>query len=237
MIIERLKKLYHNDPILWRSAIHQYRKQDRQQHPERGGILFTGSSTIRFWESLERDMAPYPVLNRGFGGSMMHQVVHYMRHIVFPYQPSAIFLYAGENDIAGMFITRRHPAEEVHESFREFCESVHRQLPATLIHYISIKPAKSRKKYWPEMQRSNEMIRDYCASDARLRYVDIVPSMLRDGGAVRTELFRRDGIHLNEQGYAVWTSVIRPVVEELCENELRDALQPLMERQPRSGKA
>jgi lysophospholipase L1-like esterase len=88
-------------------------------------------------------------------------------------------------------------------------------LPDTPIRYISIKPAKSRKKFWPEMQRANRLIKDFCDTDPRLRYIDIVPAMQNKSGEVRAELFTRDGIHLNEKGYAVWRKVIRPAVEEL----------------------
>ena len=221
VISKFLKGLYHNDPVLWRLAIDKFMREDRRNPPQDGAVLFTGSSSIRFWGSLERDMAPYPVINRGFGGSMIHQVVHYMDQIVFPYNPAAIFLYAGENDIAGLLITRKHSAEEVCESFRQFCQGVFERLPDTPVHYISIKPAKSRRKFWPEMQRANRLIKDVCDSDPRLRYVDIVPAMLNDAGEVRGELFTRDGIHLNEKGYDVWCKTIRPVVERLATEEAR----------------
>jgi lysophospholipase L1-like esterase len=211
-----LKGLYNNDPFLWRFAINKFLRQDRDSPPPENAVLFTGSSTIRFWDTLERDMAPYPVINRGFGGSMMHQVVHYMDQIVLPYKPAAIFLYAGENDIAGLLITRKQTAEEVFDSFQEFCRRVFAQLPGVPIYYISIKAPKSRRKYWPQMQRANTLIRDFCAGDTNLRYVDVVPAMQDAAGATREDLFTRDGIHLNEKGYAVWREVIRPVVEAVA---------------------
>jgi lysophospholipase L1-like esterase len=210
-----LKGMYHNDPLLWRLAIEKFKREDRRKPPPENAVLFTGSSSIRFWDSLQRDMAPYPVINRGFGGSMLHQVVHYMDEIVFPYEPSAIFLYAGENDIAGLLVTRKHSAEEVSESFQQFCRQVFERLPDTPIHYISIKPAKSRRKYWPQMQHANRLIEDFCDTDPRLRYIDIVPAMHNDAGELRGELFSRDGVHLNAKGYAVWRQVIRPAVRDL----------------------
>lgn len=215
MLSKTLKGLYHNDPFLWRLAIEKFLRQDKRNPPPTNGVLFTGSSSIRFWDSLEQDMAPYPVLNRGFGGSMIHQVLHYVDEIILPYRPAAIFLYAGENDIAGLWFTRKHSAEEVCENFQMLCERVHEELPDTPIYYISIKPAKRRQKYWPEMQRANQMIENICDSDQRLHYIDIVAAMQNDAGETRTELFTYDGVHMNKQGYAAWTRVIRPVVEEL----------------------
>lgn len=220
MIRKILKDLYHNDPLLWRLAIEKFRRQDQRNPPLPNGVLFTGSSSIRFWDSLEQDMAPYPVINRGFGGSMIHQVLHYVDDIILPHQPAAVFLYAGENDIAGLWLTRRHSAEEVRDNFRMFCQRVHEELPDTPIYYISIKPAKGRQKYWREMQRANQMIEDFCDSDQRCHYVDIVPAMQNDAGETRNELFTFDGVHMNEKGYAAWTRVIRPVVEELAREGL-----------------
>jgi lysophospholipase L1-like esterase len=216
MLGKLLQGLYHNDPLIWRRTIDRFLKEDKRNPPPAGAVLFIGSSSIRFWKSLAKDMAPYPVINRGFGGSMIHQVLHYVDQIVLPYQPVAIFLYAGENDIAGLLFNRRHSAEEVCENFQEFCLRVHEQLPDTPIYYISIKPAKRRQRHWPEMQRANQMIETCCDSDPRLAYIDIVPVMQNKAGHTRAELFTYDGVHMNKQGYAVWTRVIRPLVEELA---------------------
>jgi lysophospholipase L1-like esterase len=220
MPIKFFRNLYHNDPALWRRAVDRFLEEDRRMAPPQNAVLFTGSSSIRFWDSLEADMAPLPVINRGFGGSMIHQVIHYMDLIVMPYKPAAIFFYAGENDISGLLITRRHSAEEVCDSFREFCRRVHDELPDTRIHFISIKPPRLRRRYWDEMQRANGLIEALCEADSRLRYVDVVPAMQDAAGEPRGELFRRDGIHLNANGYAVWTEVIRPVVQGLVDEGL-----------------
>jgi lysophospholipase L1-like esterase len=87
------------------------------------------------------------------------------------------------------------------------------------IYFISIKPPKRRLKFWPAMQAANQLVREYCASDERLHYIDIVPAMLDADGKPRRDVFRWDGIHLNEKGYAIWTSVVRPIlVEAFLEN-------------------
>lgn len=214
--IKLLKRLYENDPFLWRRAIQKFKEEDKRNPPPQGVILFTGSSSIRFWDTLQRDMAPYTVVNRGFGGSMMHQVHHYVDDIVLPFRPVAIFLYAGENDIAGLWLTRRHTAEEVCNNFSAFFHHIQDEQPGTPIYYISIKPAKARRKYWPEMQRANHLIEHFCENHAEAHYIDIVPVMQNASGEVRKELFTFDGVHMNEKGYQEWTRVIRPVVEEVA---------------------
>ncbi len=65
------------------------------------------------------------------------------------------------------------------------------------------------------MNRANTLIEEFCGTNAHIHYVDIVPAMQKVDGKTRGELFRRDGIHLSPEGYAVWTSVIRPIVQQV----------------------
>ena len=207
-------KLRSADPTIWKRAIRQFEKEDRRSPPPKGVIVFTGSSSIRFWKSLKEDMAPLPVVNRGFGGSQIPQVTHYADRIVLPYQPRAVVFYAGENDMAGLFLSSKKGPTEIRDAYRRFCEKIHGALPDVPIYYISTKPPKRRLRLWPAMQVANQLVREYCASGKRLRYIDIVPAMLDTAGKPRRDVFKWDGIHLNEKGYAIWTSVVRPVLLE-----------------------
>jgi lysophospholipase L1-like esterase len=214
-----LAKLRSADPIVWERAIRQFEKEDRRCPPPKGVIVFTGSSSIRFWKSLQEDMAPLPVVNRGFGGSQIHQVTHYADRIVLPYQPRAVVFYAGENDMAGLFFSRKRTPAEIRDAYEGFCRKIHTALPEVPIYYISTKPPKRRLRLWPAMQEANRLVREYCASDKRLHYIDIVPAMLDADGKPRRDVFKWDGIHLNEKGYEIWTSVVRPIlVEAFLEN-------------------
>jgi lysophospholipase L1-like esterase len=205
-------KLRSADPTIWEGAIRKLEEEDRRSPPPKGVIVFTGSSSIRFWKSLKEDMAPLPAVNRGFGGSQIHQVTHYADRIVLPYQPRAVVFYGCENDIAGVFFSKKKSAAEVCEAYRRFCEKVRAALPEVPIYFISIKPPKRRLKFWPAMQVANRLVREYCASKERLQFIDIVPAMLDADGDPRRDVFKWDGIHLNEKGYAIWTSVVRPIL-------------------------
>jgi lysophospholipase L1-like esterase len=41
--------------------------------------------------------------------------------------------------------------------------------------------------------------------------------MLDEEGKTRTELFKWDGIHMNQGGYAIWTSIVKPVLVQAFE--------------------
>src|SRR5262245_42104436 len=54
-------------------------------------IIFTGSSTIRMWKSLTEDFREYPVVNHGFGGSQMTDLLFFDDQLILQYKPKKIF--------------------------------------------------------------------------------------------------------------------------------------------------
>lgn len=172
-----------------------------------GGVLFVGSSSIRLWPELAKNFPGVHVVQRGFGGSEISDVILYASRIVLPYKPRLIVFYAGENDLnAG------ESPESVSRDYQSFVELVRRSLPETRIVFVSIKPSSSRWALVDKMRRTNEMIRAYTARDSRLSYVDVFTPMLGANGTPREELFVADRLHLNEQGYALWREILLPVV-------------------------
>ncbi len=177
-----------------------------------GGALFVGSSSIRFWESLQQDMQPVPVLNRGFGGSTIPEVLYYFDQLVLPYHPKVIVLYAGENDLAteGVGITPK----QVKETFEVFVNTVRAKLPeAEKIYYIAVKPSVARWSLWPRMQQANQLIRDYASQQAEVVFVDVAAAMM-EGDEVKQDIFVEDNLHMNSKGYALWTGLLRPMLLE-----------------------
>jgi lysophospholipase L1-like esterase len=166
--------------------------------------VFTGSSSILLWETLAEDMAPMAVLNRGFGGSVIAHVTHFADRIVLPYEPSAIVLYAGDNDIAfGL------SSDCTFRDFEAFVGHIHAAAPNTPIYYVSIKPSPARWALWEDMQRANQLIEARSKTDPTLHFIDISEAMLDEQGEPIEELFD-DGLHMTPAGYQLWTSIIRP---------------------------
>jgi lysophospholipase L1-like esterase len=196
------------DLAKWQAEISAFERADREARPAPGGIVFAGSSSIRLWTTLEHDFAGLPVLNRGFGGSQIREVTAFADRIVIRYRPRLIVFYCGSNDVmAG----RRVP--DVVDDFRAFVAKVRDPLPQVRILYIANAPNPARwerKNAWLEL---NSRIKAYSESDSRLAYVDIWPEMLDAAGRPRPELFVEDQLHMSPRGYAIWTRVVRPVVE------------------------
>lgn len=190
-------------PEKWAGAIDAFTRRDRDAPPEKGGIVFVGSSSIARWHSLERDFPGLPVIGRGFGGSTIADSIHYADRIVLPYAPRAVVFYAGENDIAA----GDSPAK-VADDFATFRERVHKVLPTARILYVSIKPSPSRWHLQSKFTAANALIAKQCAGDARLAYVNVVDAMLGNDGKPREEFFVQDKLHMNADGYRLWTDRI-----------------------------
>ncbi len=193
----------------WESSIREFESQDKVNPPKPGVIVFVGSSSIRFWRTLETDMKPIDVINRGFGGSEMSDLDQYAKRIVVAYRPTAVVVYAGDNDLAGG--SPKTP-ESVANDFRQFVQIVHSSLPDTWIYVLSIKPSKLRWDSWPKMKAANELIRGYAATQNRVQYIDVATPMFDAKGDLPRDLFIADGLHPTPKLYAMWTAIIKPIL-------------------------
>jgi lysophospholipase L1-like esterase len=203
------KKLPFEDEIL------AFEAADKKTPPPLGAVLFTGSSSIRLWSTLAQDFPELTVLNRGFGGSLVENSVQYVDRITIPYKPKMIVLYAGTNDIAS-----GHTPAQVLKDFQEYVTKVHAALPETRIVYISINPSTSRIKQRDRVVEANNLvaqyIRDNNGKTAPLTFIDTYSFLLTPEGNPRPDIFRNDGLHLNAEGYAAWTSLLKPQILALA---------------------
>ncbi|MEQ1645833.1 MAG: hypothetical protein ABL959_20445, partial [Pyrinomonadaceae bacterium] len=138
----------------WARDMAQFADIDLKQTPPKDAVVFTGSSTIRMWSSLRVDFPKVNVINRGFGGSRLDDLVFFAPKVVLPYKPKMIVVYSGENDIEA-----KEPAENALADFKAFIAFRDKNLPKTPIIYLSMKPSILRWSLWPEMKRGNELIK------------------------------------------------------------------------------
>ena len=193
------------DPTRWESEIRAFEDQDLTNPPIHGGIIFTGSSSIRLWDTLARDFPGLPVANRGFGGSMLPEVTAVLARIVIPHKPALVVLYCGTNDIdAG------RSADQVAADFERFVKTLHEALPITRIAFISIAPNPARWSELATQRAANRKIAEYIKTDARLAYIDVATAMLGPDGLPRPDIYRDDQLHMNAKGYALWVPIVRP---------------------------
>ena len=193
----------------WEPSIQKFEEQDKISPPKSGSIVFAGSSSFARWETLTDDMKPLDVINRGFGGSQYSDLNRYAKRIIIAYHPRAVVVYEGDNDLAAG--SSKTP-ESVANDAREFVQIIHSALPETWIYILAIKPSQSRWNEWPKMRAANRMIRHFARTQKRVQYIDVAAAMFDTRGKLRADLFVEDGLHPNANCYALWTSIIRPVL-------------------------
>ena len=169
--------------------------------------LFTGSSSIRMWESLESDFSEINLINRGFGGAHLSDVLHYYDRLFTKYRPQKIVLYCGENDLwSGKSVGR------VMKDFHALWAKINMDLPTTTLVYLSCKPSPKRISKWNTYQSLNLLIKNLAQRDNKLTFVDISPTLLRPDLSFYSGLWKNDNLHLNQAGYDRWTAWIRPTL-------------------------
>jgi lysophospholipase L1-like esterase len=193
----------------WESEIRAFEAFDRSNPPPQNAVLFLGSSSIRLWTNLAQSFPGHKVLNRGFGGSQLSDSAALVERLVLPYKPKLVLLYAGDNDIAG----GKSP-EQVFADFKTFVQRVHSAIPMMRIGFISIKPSPVRTQYLAQVRAANKLVGDYAASNPKLLFIDVFTALLDQDGRPKAELYRQDGLHLNPAGYAIWSSILKPVVDQ-----------------------
>ena len=194
------------NPDRFASEIRAFEELDRKAVVPSRAVLFVGSSSIRRWPTSDR-FPQLPVINRGFGGSHISDVNHYVRETVLKYRPDVVVFYAGDNDIG----SGKTP-ERVLGDYQVFVGKVLAEKPETAIVFIAIKPSLARWKLWPEIQTANELIRRYSSSRPNLFYADVAPPMIGADGRPRPSLFVEDGLHMTPAGYDIWDQVVGTVV-------------------------
>ena len=198
-------------PSRWASAMAKFEAQDKSSPTKPAGVVFVGSSSTRLW-NLDKSFPKAGYLNRGFGGSQIADSIEFANTLVLKHRPKIVVMYAGDNDIAA----KKSP-EKVAEDFRTFQKLLHKELPETQLIYIAIKPSLKRWDMWSKMKSANDQIAAQCQADARLSFADIITPMLNDEGTPRPGLFAKDGLHLNDAGYEVWTKVLKVELKQANE--------------------
>jgi lysophospholipase L1-like esterase len=193
----------------WEPTIRQFEQHDKTNPPKPGVIVFTGSSSITYWDSLPTDMKPLNVINRGFGGSQFTDLDEYAQRIVVAYHPKAVVAYEGDNDLSQG--SPKTP-ESVAEDFQKFVQIVHAGSPDTWIYILSIKPSKLRWSEWPRMKAADKLMQDYSKTQEHVQYIDVASPMFDAHGNLPADLFIADGLHPTPKCYALWTSIIKPVL-------------------------
>lgn len=195
------------DPKRWEAAIAKFQQQDRARPTAPGAVVFTGSSSIALWRDLDKHFPDQVVLNRGFGGSTLPDVNHYLDQVVLKHRPRIVVLFCGGNDMAAH---DRSP-QEVLADFETFRQRIHAELPRTKIVYLSIHLPPGRLAQRDKIQEANRLIAAACGKHEGCTFVNVHELMLGADGNPNPDLYA-DKLHPNARAYQLWAEKLRPVL-------------------------
>lgn len=195
----------------WEPTIQAFEERDREAPPVPGAMLFTGSSTIVRWETLADDFPFAPVLNRGFGGSQVADLLEYADRVIVAYRPRVVVIYSGDNDF-----TAGKSVGQIVGDYAELERRVHAALPATPLVIIGLKPSERCWQFADAMREFNARLADWARGTADVELVPIWAAMVGADGRPRPELYC-DGLHLTPEGYRIVTERLAPRLRVLWE--------------------
>lgn len=199
------------DPARFEKEIGAFEKNDSHKQPPQGAVLFTGSSSVKNWhKELATDFKGLTVLGRGFGGSNMNDLLHHMDKVVLKYQPRAVVVYEGDNDLKEGL-----SPNEIFRNYKTFYKRLKAGLPQARFYIMAVKPSPDRWKHWPRAVELNQQLKTWADAKPDIYFIDMATCLLNDKHEPRKELYGRDNLHLNRDGYKRWRDVLAPALAEM----------------------
>jgi len=186
--------------------IRAFKKQDSINPPPQHAILFVGSSSFTKWTDVQSYFPGYTIINRGFGGSSLPDLVRYENDVIFKYKPKQIVMYCGENDLAASDTVT---AQMVFNRFQKLFTDIRKRFPNIPFVYISIKPSPSRWQLREKMKAANTQIKNFLSKKKNTAFVDVYHKMLGPDGTPIKEIYEEDNLHMNAKGYSIWRKEIQ----------------------------
>lgn len=188
-------------PERWEATIKKFEETDIKVKPPKDVVLLIGGSNARRWTNVGDYFPQQKIINRGFGGARLTDVLHYADRIVLPYAPNTIWLNAGGNDLS----SGKSP-EQVLDTARAFSAKIHATLPDTRIYHIGL-PQVLRASNSPEIlaviREMNGLLAELAQTEENFEYIDLYEAFLNKKGQPRPELFVKDGTHFSAAGYTI----------------------------------
>jgi lysophospholipase L1-like esterase len=202
--------------LRWEKDIAQFDSLNKVEQHGKDAILFLGSSYIRMWKNIREDLKYKDIIHRGFGGCNLRDVAFYVKRIVYPHQPKAIFIYVGNDIVAG---EKDKSPDQVLELFKYVVKVIREKYPTVPVTWLQISPNERRWAAWDKISEANQLISNYCKSQPNMYYIASSNKYLGKDGKPIASLFLDDKLHYNEAGYKVWGNNIYKQVKKISKTK------------------
>lgn len=166
-------------------------------------VVFTGSSSIVRWKTVQDDFPTYNVINNGFGGSVFSDLIYFYDELILKQKPDILFIYEGDNDVA-----RGKAVSTIFKKAKGLVTRIQNDLPETKVILISPKPCIKNWSKKDNYIKLNKKLSEYCEKKEKLEFADVWSAMVDENEVVFQDIFVEDDDHMNAKGYAIWVEVI-----------------------------
>jgi lysophospholipase L1-like esterase len=191
----------------WQAEVKEITKKYDSINWEKEAIVFTGSSSIRLWKTIQNDFPKSTIINTGFGGSQTHDLLKYLDALIIRFAPAKVFIYEGDNDI-----NAQKPIPQIIQEHLEIITRLKEKLPDATFYILSTKPSPSRWALKDSYLELNEQMKNFCTFQSGVTFIDVWTPMMDKSGKPNAKLFVEDKLHMNKKGYKIWKKAIKPHV-------------------------
>ena len=214
IFIFEVKSQEYPDPKRFYNEIKSELEESPFKKSDKPLIVFSGSSSIRFWIDLDKDFIEYDILNRGFGGSIFSDLNYFINELIIKHNPDLIVLYEGDNDIAFNI-----PTKYIYDDFKKSYELIRKKNENVPIIYIAPKPSPARWDKKNKYDELNNLIKEFCKMKQKTYYFDTWSIMIDNEGNIPKKYFWTDMLHMNKSGYQIWKKNLKPLINKILNNE------------------
>lgn len=193
-------QVYAQDPLRFKADMEKFKAMPV---PEGEVTVITGSSSVRFWTDVNMDCDDSTIINTGFGGSQMSDLLYWIDEAVLRFKPSKVFIYEGDNDI-----NDGKRSSEILDDLMVVVQKIFEHNPEAEIYVIGAKPSPSRWEHETRYLELNSILKMWCLRQKQISFIDVWRPMLTEANRPKPEIFIADSLHMNRKGYDIWRDAI-----------------------------
>ena len=190
----------------FKSEVQEIQNRYANLSPQGKTIVFTGSSSVRMWRSVNELAPENTIVNTGFGGSQARDLWQHKKTLITQFNPHQVFIYEGDNDLFAGVSPRK-----IKRITKKIIRAIRKNNNQTQIVLIAAKPSISRWNLKTKYEQLNGLFERLATKKKPIIYADVWNPMLKEGELDKS-LFISDGLHMNQKGYDIWESVLKPLI-------------------------
>jgi hexosaminidase len=186
----------------WIERVSQFRAEPRIQ----GRIVFLGNSLTELFDL--QILGDTSILNRGITGDFTEGVLKRLDEVI-SLKPSKLFIEIGINDLV-----EHVSVKEICRNYSRIIERVQSESPQTKVFMQSLLPVRMKGSMLTSSDDVNDVVREQnkaleqVAAEHHITFVNLYGFFV--SGNEITPRLTWDGIHLVDEGYAIWKAQLMP---------------------------